>query len=349
MTAILVIAEQFSPAAVGQAPAKPQAAPAIAPNLARLDQTLGGLDGPGFALAYGESAGILVAACEHGTIQCWDKGVTLGIRAGDATPNVLIGHQGPVTALAWNGGPLLASAGADQKIILWNMPDCQIAQTLTAGNVVRALAMSPDGKLLASGGDDPAVQLWDASTGKAGLKLVGHSDWVVALAFSPDGKLLASGGYDGIVRLWDTTTGKKLFDLPAQAPVPPNTPPPPANIIRAVAFTADSKLLAAGGTDTQIHLFNSTDGKYVRPMAGHTGSITGLAFHPSGTVLVSCGKDRTVRVWNPANGQPYTPQPLEKHTAWVQGVVFVAQGTRLASVGADQTVRLWDLTDPAKK
>jgi WD40 repeat protein len=291
----------------------------------------------------------LAAGCERSTIHYWNKAVTFGIRAGDATPNVLSGHQGPVTALAWNGGSLLASAGADQKIFLWNMPDGQIANTLAATSMVRALAMSPDGKLLASAGDDPAIQLWATNTGKVGPKLAGHSDWVVTLAFSPDGKVLTSGGYDGTVRLWEVASGKKLFDMPAHAPVPPNTPAPPANIILAVAFSPDSKFLAAAGTDTQIHLFNSADGKYIRSLAGHTGSVTGLAFHPTGTVLASCGKDRTVRLWNPANGQPYTPQPLEKHTAWVQGVIFVAQGTRLASVGADQTVRLWDLTDPAKK
>jgi WD40 repeat protein len=72
-----------------------------------------------------------------------------------------------------------------------------------------------------------------------------------------------------------------------------------------------------------------------------------VAFHPNGTLLVSGSKDRTVRLWTPANGQLI--KALEGHTAWVQGVTFVAQGTRLASVGADQTVRLWDLTDPTKK
>jgi WD40 repeat protein len=75
--------------------------------------------------------------------------------------------------------------------------------------------------------------------------------------------------------------------------------------------------------------------------------VTALAFHPTGTLLVSGSRDRTVRLWNPANGQPY--KALEGHTAWVQGVTLFAQGTRLASVSADHTVRLWDLSDPAKK
>lgn len=335
--------------AEAQPPAKPPAPPPIAPNLARLSQTFGGLDGPGFALTFSEPEGILEAACERGTIQYWNKGELMGVRVGDGTPNVLHGHQGPVTALAWAGGAAAASAGADQKIILWTMPDGKIDKTLAPGSVVRAMAMSPDGKVLASAGDDPNVQLWDPVNGKAGLKLSGHTDWVLCLAFSPDGKLLASGGYDGTVRLWEADTGKKLFDIPAKPPAPPNTPPGPANTVLAITFSPDGKQLAVGGTDAQIHLFSSADGKIVRSIPGHTGSVTGLAFHGSGTVLASSSKDRTVRLWNPANGQPLIPKPLEGHTAWVQGVVFLAQGTRLASVGADHTVRIWDLTDPAKK
>jgi WD40 repeat protein len=82
-------------------------------------------------------------------------------------------------------------------------------------------------------------------------------------------------------------------------------------------------------------------------MPGHTSAVAALAFRPGGALLVSAGKDRTVRLWDPASGQAL--KSLEGHNAWVQGVVFAAQGTRLASVGADATVRLWDLTDPMKK
>jgi WD40 repeat protein len=322
------------------------APPPVAPNQARLDQTITGLDGPAFAVVYNEEAGILAAACEEQTVQCWPKDVALGVRAVERTPYVLRGHPGPVTALAWAGGAVLASAGADPHIFLWEMPGGRLRQTLTAASRVRALAMAPDGKVLAAGGEDGAVQLWDVAAGKPGARLAGHADWVLALAFSPDGQRLASGGYDG-VRLWDVAAGKKLLDVPAAPPAPANAPPPAANVVLALAFSPDGKTLAVGGSDARVHLVGAADGKVVRSLAGHTSSVTALAFHPGGVVLASASKDRTVRLWNPADGQLL--KALEGHTAWVEGVTFLARGTRLASAGADRTVRLWDLTPLPQK
>src|SRR5262245_36926718 len=97
--------------------------PAIQPANARPAEVLGGLAGPGFALAYSEKDGTLIAACEHRALHYWLRPTVIGLRTGDNTPHVLPAHESPVTALAWNGGPTLASAGADQRILLWSMPE----------------------------------------------------------------------------------------------------------------------------------------------------------------------------------------------------------------------------------
>ena len=322
------------------APAQ-QAAP-INPAAARLDATLDGLDGPGFALAVEAHADTVAVACEGGTVRLWGRDVVRGVRSAARTPDVLRGHAGPVLALAWGDGPL-ASAGADRKVILWDVAAGRAADTQTAPATVRALALSPDGKRLAGGCDDGIVRLWDVSAGKLtpAAELKGHTDWLLCLAFSPDGQRLASGGYDGSVRVWDVASGKALA-VPARAPAPANAPAAELPAVTALAFSPDGKALAVGCGNAQLLLFSAADGKFIRALAGHTSAITGLTFHPSGTLLASASKDRTLRLWSAANGQAL--KVLEGHAAWVQGVAFVARGTRLASAGADGTLRLWELT-----
>ena len=318
---------------------------AVDPAAARLDRTVNGLDGPGLCVAYDESSGILVAGCDKGSLHFWRKDTAAGVRVGDNPPHTIPAHHGPVLSVACCGA-LVASAGADGKVLVWDLAEEKAVQTLDAGASVRALAATPDGKTLAAAGDDGAVHLWDVAAGKPGPKLAGATDWLLTVAFSSDGKSVAAGGYDGHLRVWETASGKSLIDVPAQPPPAPNMPPPPVSVVTALAFAPDGKSIAVGGADGVIHLFQTADGKYVRSMPGHTSAVSGLAFHPGGALLASAGKDRTVRLWNPAAGQPI--KTLEGHGAWVQGVTFVVEGTRLATVGADATLRLWDLTPPPK-
>src|SRR5262249_45371209 len=82
-------------------------------------------------------------------------------------------------------------------------------RTLEGQGWVGGLALSPDGKTLASGGKDRTARLWEVATGKAGLVFKGHTDAVCAVAFDSAGKLLATGSHDGTARLWDVQTGKE--------------------------------------------------------------------------------------------------------------------------------------------
>jgi WD40 repeat protein len=128
----------------------------------------------------------------------------------------LKGHRGTVRALSFiPGGALLASAGDDQTVRMWNLRAARPVKVVkTSGYVVSALAFSPDGRYLAWGGVrihkgepqpllESEVFIWDFTEGKKVSALAGHKGAVLALAFSPDGKWLVSGSSDKTVKVWD--------------------------------------------------------------------------------------------------------------------------------------------------
>jgi uncharacterized protein with WD repeat len=156
--------------------------------------------------------GKLLASASGGhTVRLWDT-------ATGAVLQTLEGHTVSVSAVAFSSdGKLLASVSHDCTARLWDTATgarlwdaaTRVALQTPEGYIiwVKAVAFSPDGKLLASASDDCTVRLWDTATGAALQTLEGHTDWTNAVAFSPDSKLLASASYDCTVRLWDTAAG----------------------------------------------------------------------------------------------------------------------------------------------
>jgi WD40 repeat protein len=323
-----------------QAQPKPPAFPPLNLGVAKLSQTAN-LDAPATSLAFDDSKGILVVGAEDHLVRVWTRTEGKDLLASDAKVQVLRGHSSPVTAVAGGGG-LFASAGSDGKVLIWKLPDDKPARTLTTGAPVRALALSADGKTLASAGDDGSVQLFDPTSGNLLRKLTGPTDWLLAVAFSGDGKTVLAGGNDGKLWAWEAASGKKLFDVLAQAPVPPKTEVT-VNVVSALTFSPDGKQITLGGSDGKLYQFQP-DGKFLRALPGHTSTITALVYHPDNQALASASKDRSIRFWNPTNGQML--KALEGHTAWVEGAAFLDKGTRLVSAGADRTVRVWELTNP---
>jgi WD40 repeat protein len=157
---------------------------------------------------------------------------------------------------------------------------------------VTSVAYSPDGKLLASGGNDRTVRLWEVPTGKEVQRLEGHGDRVGSVVFAPDGKSLASASNDGTVRIWDVATGNELKMLMAGK-----------NFIRAIAFSPDGKWLASAH-DRRVKLWETSTWSKRGELAGHDRdrSVLSIAFSPDGKTLASASEDRTARVWDLASG-----------------------------------------------
>jgi WD40 repeat protein/serine/threonine protein kinase len=208
--------------------------------------------------------------------------------------------------------------------------------TLTSPKMpISSLAYSPNGKLLATAGDDD-VTLWDTTTWKPQPLPARHAGTVVAIAFTPDGAQLATAGLDKIIRLWDPQTAKELGALQGHEAG-----------VRALAFTPDGKTLASASHDATIRLWDVASRVQRAKLTGHRGAVTSVAFTADAKMLASGGADKTVRLWDPETAKEVGP-PLEGHDALVLAVDFAPTGHRLASGAADARIKLWD-TDARKE
>jgi RNA polymerase sigma factor (sigma-70 family) len=173
----------------------------------------------------------------------------------DLTRSAAFSADGKTVAIANQcadfGDP--AARGNEPKVKVWEVATGRLLAEFDSGGPV---ALSPDGKILATVGDkqpgappiSPKVRLWDVATGQELRQLdtvvEAFSFFGLPLAFSPDGKLLATGGAEGSVRLWDAATGKVVADLKGSQ-----------GRVSSLAFSANGKLLASGGMDTTVLLW----------------------------------------------------------------------------------------------
>jgi WD40 repeat protein len=170
-------------------------------------------------------------------------------------PHPLTGGSGPAQFSAdsrrldvWRMGTEpeeSATAPYLPAVQFWDIPVGQAEVTLRGDqNFVWALAFSPDGRTLATGGFDETVKLWDVASGRERITLSGHTDQIDALAFSPGGALLASGSYDRTVKLWDTGAGREVATFTGHA-----------GRVTCVAFSPDRRWVASGSHDRTVRLW----------------------------------------------------------------------------------------------
>ena len=262
------------------------------------------------------------------SIQLWD------ITTGEAHLR-LDGHRQAVTAVAFSpDGSHLASASADQTVMLWELASDSVLSLSLTGHTdaVMAVAYQPNGQVVASGGFDNTIRLWDAATGAPiGQPLTGHADAVLTLAFSPDGDRLVSGSFDSTIRLWDSETG-----LAVGEPLTGHT-----DAVTQVVFNADGTLLASTSRDASVLLWDiSAEPELIGRLVGHQNWVLSAAFHPTEPLLATSSRDQTVILWDLTTQQPLG-QPLTAHTDWVSAVTFSPDGASLFSGSHDLTVRQW--------
>ena len=197
-------------------------------------------------------------------------------------------------------------------------------------DAVWSAVFSPDGQMIASGGFDRTIRLWDLQGNLIGRPLEGHTDEIWSVAFSPDGRLIASGSSDKKIRLWN------LQGDPIGQPFQGHT-----HHVKSVAFSPDGQVIASSGADNTIRLWDLQGNPIGKPFWGHTAIVWSVAFSPDGQVIASGSADKTIRLWD-LQGNPIG-QSFQGHENVVNSIAFSPDGKLIASGGNDKTIRLWDL------
>jgi WD40 repeat protein/serine/threonine protein kinase len=271
----------------------------------------------------------------------------------DATRLVTAGQDGK--AIVWERGTSSDERGALPRSSILDPRSLYTERTSFTGHegAVYSARFSPDGKLVATGGYDKLVMVWNPSEvypvdidarlkseperQSKSVRLAGHDGPVRSVAFSPNGQLVVSGSEDNSIRVWDVAAAKGVKTLRGHG-----------SAVRACAFSPDRKHLVSGADDQQIRVWDLEGYQEVRVLhatvfAGHEDAVLSARFSRDGKQIVTASRDRTASLWDTAAGKPLR-RFQEGHEFLVSAAEFFPQGDYLASGAGDNSVRVWNVT-----
>ncbi len=193
---------------------------------------------------------------------------------------------------------------------------------------VSAVAFSPNGQTIASGGRDQTVKIWDVRTGDLLQQFSGDLSPITSVDFSPDGGEIAAGSFYWRVLEWNLETAELFLPLEHQGTV------------WSVAFSPDERTIASASGDQTVKVWDRQTGFILYNFIDHTDIVYSVVFSPDGTKLISGSKDQTVKILDLTTGT--VQRTLEGHTDEVRSVAITSDGQMIVSGGYDNTIRIWD-------
>jgi WD40 repeat protein len=282
----------------------------------------------------------------------------------------------PITAIAFSTDGTQLLVGGYHEVTVWNPADGQLVRRIgNVGQRTFALALSPDGSLLAVGCGTPGrlgeCRIFNAATGEL-QKVVGTTtDVVFDVAFAPQGNRIAVAAADGAIRIFEVASGSEQLAITSHS-----------DWVFAVAWSADGTKLASASRDKTAKVFDSKTGELLVTYSGHNNAVRGVLFHPDGAEVYSAGSDNKIHRWKIADaaktsevgfgGELYklapageffftssAEQKVRQFKAkeqqqvrefagakdWVLSAAFHAGSKRVAAGAFDGEVKVWNLDD----
>lgn len=290
-----------------------------------------GLSASVTSVAFKREKQTLATGCSDGSVRLWTyppsprpKGPLVAFKVAKSA----------VTSMSFDkAGTTLATTQGDGSAHLWSLANLnQLKErTKTDGHqgVVTSVAFSPDGKMLATGGNDWTVRTWDATKTPPVQRFIpwSHLSHVYAVDFAPDNSTVASGSYDTNVRFWEV--GRAETKTRTKYPMYKTEP---AHPVYCLAFSPDGKLIAAGGQAKVVQQWDATRGDKKLPCKNHAGWVYTLCYSPDSKHLLSAS-EKDVTLFTASGGAEY--KRYGPHKTRVHSIGFSPDGKLIVSASGD--------------